>query len=201
MGTTPYEIIVAPFEVYVAPTGEAFPDVDEAPAGNWVKLGTNGKENMDPAGLTIQHNQQIDFHRAYGANAPVKATRSQEDLMVSFTLWDLKAAEYARILNDNTVTATAAGAGTPGYDTVNLYRGIEVSAKAWLIRGEDASPAGDGWAVQYEIPKGIVSSSPSVQFAKNAPAGLAFELAVLFDTSETAGEEMGRFIVQTATAV
>lgn len=195
----PYEIIVAPFEVWAAPVGESFPDVDTAPAGNWVKIGTNGNKNMEQAGVTIQHNQTIDLHRVYGATAPVKATRSSEDLIVGFTLLDLKAAEYARILNDNTVTATAAGADTPGTDSINLYRGLQVSAKAYLIRGA-ASPSMDAGQVQYELPKAIVSSSPSIAFTKNTPAGLQFELTALFDNDEASGEELGRLIVQTAVA-
>ena len=42
----PYEIIMAPYEIFLAPVGESFPDVDETPAGNWAKLGTNGKYNL-----------------------------------------------------------------------------------------------------------------------------------------------------------
>ncbi len=196
----PYEIIVAPFEVWAAPLGEAFPDVDEAPAGNWVKIGSNGKENMDSAGVTIQHAQTVDLHRVYGATAPVKATRSSEDVTVSFSLFDLKAAEYARVLNDNTVTPTAAGGGTPGYKTVNLYRGLTVSAKAYLIKGA-VSPEGDAWSMQFQLPKAVMTSSPSVVFAKNAPAGLQFELTALFDTTQAAGAELGKLIVQDATAL
>ncbi len=201
MATAPFEIIVAPFEVYRAPNGEAFPDVDEAPAGNWVKLGLNGPENMDGAGVTVQHNQTIDFHRPYGTTAPVKATRSSEDLIVSFTLWDLLAVEYSRALNHNTVSATAAGSGTPGYDTVNFYQGLNVTNHAWLVKSIDASPEGDTWNMQYEIPKGVVMGSPSVVFTKSAVAGLAFQVQVLFDTAESSGEELGRLIIQDATAV
>lgn len=194
----PLEIVVAPFEVWAAPVGEAFPDVDEDPAGNWTKIGTNGNKNMDPAGVTVQHPQTVDMIRVYGATAPVKAVRSSEDLIVSFTLWDLKAAEYARVLNDNTVTATAAGATTAGYDSVNFYRGLTVSDMAYLIRGANASPSFETGNVQLELPRAVMSSSPSVAFAKNAPAGLQMELTAIFDPDQTSGEELGRLIVQTA---
>lgn len=201
MSTAPFEIIVAPLSVYAAPVGEAFPDVDEAPAGNWTLLGTNGTENMEGGGLTVAHNQTVDYHRPYGTTAPVKATRSSEDVLFTFTLWDLLAAEYSRILNDNAVAATAAGSGTPGFDQVNLYRGLNVSRKAWLFRGADASPEGTGWNLQFELPIGVLNSSPSVAFAKNAPAGLLFEVMGIFDGSQSAGEELGRLIVQTAAAL
>lgn len=201
MSTTPYEIVVAPASIYVAPHGEAFPDVDEAPAGNWVLLGSNGKENMDPAGVTINQGQTVDLHTPYGTTAPVKATRSAESIMFSFTLWDLLAVEYARLVNHNTVTPTAAGSGTPGYDTVNIYQGFNVTNKAWLIRLEDGSPEGTGWNAQWEYPKGVIQGSPALSITKNAPIGLAFEVQVLFDTTESSGEELGRFIVQDATAL
>lgn len=196
MSNTPYELIVAPFSVYVGPLGEAFTIIETTPAGNWVLLGTNGTENMDEAGVTVSHQQTVDQHHVYGVTPPVKATRSQSQITISFTLLDLTLEEYARILDDGTVTTTGQGGGAAGFKDVNLGLGLDVSEKAYLIRGTGASPEGTGWNMQYEIPRAYVSGSPSVVFTKNAPAGLEFELTQLYDTGEAAGEEMGRILVQ-----
>ena len=45
---TPYEVIMGPMELYVAPVGEAFPDVDEAPAG------ASGTSSARPASRTTR---------------------------------------------------------------------------------------------------------------------------------------------------
>ena len=196
MSNTPYEIVVAPFAVYVGPYGEAFPAVEVAPAGNWVLLGTNGTENMDESGVTVQHQQTVDQHHVYGVTPPVKATRSQSQIMISFRLLDLTLEEYTRILDDNTVTTTGQGGGAAGFKDVNMGLGLTVSEKAYLIRGAGASPEGTTWNMQYQVPRAYVSGSPSVVFVKNAPAGLDFELTQLYDTAATAGEEMGSILVQ-----
>ena len=140
MAQDPITIMVAPFSVYIGPVGETYPDVDDTPAGNWVLLGTNGDKSMDESGVTITLNQTVDLHRVYGATAPIKATRSSEDVVVAFTLLDLSSAEYTRILNHNTVTDTAEGATTGGYHEINLYQGLDVTQRAWLFKGLACSP-------------------------------------------------------------
>ena len=48
------EIYMGKAEVWVAPLGETFPDLDDAaPGGNWVKLGTNGASSITEDGITI----------------------------------------------------------------------------------------------------------------------------------------------------
>lgn len=204
MPFSPFEIVVAtPFEVYIAPVGEAFPEVDAAPAGNWALLGTNGNRNMTEDGVTVQHSQTIKLHMVYGSTMAVKATRSQEEHRYTFTLLDILPTEYSRILNHNTVTSVAAGAGTPGHDDINLYQGFDVTEKAWLFRGPNASPmssTGSIFNLQYEVPTGIIDGSPKVVYNKTDPAGLLFEVVALFDDDETAGEEAGRLVVQDAVA-
>src|SRR3990167_8660628 len=111
---TPYEIVAAPLTVWVAPTGTAFPDVDTAPNGSWTKLGTSGDKNYADDGVTVTHEQTIETFTPAGSTAARKAWRTEEGLLVEFVLVDISADQYAKILNDATVTDTGAGAGTPG---------------------------------------------------------------------------------------
>src|SRR4030042_339760 len=110
----PYEIIMAPFEVWVAPVGTAFPDVDESPAAAWTKLGSSGMDNMDEGGVTVTNGQTLATKRTLGSTGPVKVARTEEELTVSFTLFDMTAEQYAKALNNRTVTDPAAGSGAPG---------------------------------------------------------------------------------------
>jgi hypothetical protein len=58
MSETPYEVIAGPLEVWVAPVGETFPDVNDAPTGNWTKVGTSGVRSISEDGVTVSHPQK-----------------------------------------------------------------------------------------------------------------------------------------------
>ena len=188
------EIINGPLELYIAPVGEANPDVDEAPAGNWLKLGTSGDKNYHEDGVSIAHEQTIEEQRVLGSTGPIKAMRTEEGLVVTVQLLDLSPTEYARILNDNAVTSVAPGSGTPGYDHVGLHRGLNVAEMALLIRGENKSPMDLTMAVQWEIPRVYMRSSPTPVFVKGQNAGLEFEFVALEDN--TGSTPFGRMVAQ-----
>jgi hypothetical protein len=198
--TAPFEILATPFTVWRAPVGEAFPDVDTIPAGGWVKVGTSGDLNYGEDGVTITHEQEVSTHRALGSTGPRKAFRVSERQVVSFVLNDLSLEQYRTALNQNTVTTTAPGAGTPGTKDIGLSRGLAVEEMSLLLRA-DVSPAGDGWKMQYEIPRAVEIGSPEVVFRKGEPAGLALEFETLEDTAASVEtERFGRLVIQTAAA-
>src|SRR4051812_15829673 len=95
----PYEIIVAPLTVYVAPVGTAFPAVNAAPGGSWFKLGTNGTKNYDEKGVTVTHSESLATFTPAGGTAARKAFRTQESLTIEFELVDLTIEQYAKVLN------------------------------------------------------------------------------------------------------
>lgn len=196
MTSKPFEIIAAPFTVYWAPVGEAFPAIDAAPAGNWTKIGTSGDRNYSDEGVTIAHEQTVELFRSLGSTGPVKASRTEEGLIVRFTLWDMLLEQYRLALNSNAVATTAAGSGTAGFKALDTYRGLDVATMALLARG-DVSPEGDAWKSQYELPVCFQSGSPEPVYAKGAPAGLALEFTALEDPdAATAAARFGRLKVQ-----
>lgn len=196
---TPLEILAAPFTIWLAPVGEAFPNVDTAPAVNWAKLGTNGDINYDEDGVTVTHEQTIETWRGLGSTGPVKSWRTEEELLIAFTLVDISAAQYAKVLNDATVTATAAGVGVPGTDEFGLTQGAEVAQFALLARG--ASPGQATGSAQYEVPKVFQNANPEPVYQKGEPAGLACEWVALEDIAAASrSERFGRLVIQTADA-
>ncbi|QXN67996.1 major tail protein [Microcystis phage Mwe-Yong1] len=192
----PFEIIPAPFTLYLAPVGTAFPVITAAPSGSWTKVGTSGDRNYSEDGVTVAHSQAFGQARPVGATGPVKAWRTEEDLMVSLTLWDMTLEQYAVALNGNDVAATAAGVGTAGFKKINLYQGGEVELMSLLVRG-DVSPYGASYKSQYEIPVCYQSGSPEPAFSKNGPAGLALQFTALEDPdAATPAERFGRLVIQ-----
>jgi len=193
---TPYEIIAAPFTVWFAPVGEAFPAIDAVPAGNWAKIGTSGDLNESEDGVTVAHSQTTETARVAGTTGPRKAFRTAEDLMIRFTMLDMSLEHYKHAMNGNAVTTTAAGSGTAGFKKIGLRQGLAVSTMALLVRG-DASAYGDGYKGQYEIPICFQSGSPEPVFRKGQPAGLALEFTALEDAGAASeAERFGRLIFQ-----
>ena len=123
----PYEIVAGPFTLWLAPVATAFPLIDAAPAGAWTKVGTGGDRNYSEDGVTVAHSQTIEVARPVGATGPVKAWRTEEDLMVRLTLWDITLEQYRTALNGVAVTTTAAGAGTAGFKRIGLSQGQDVT--------------------------------------------------------------------------
>jgi len=181
MAQAPFEIIAAPFEVYIAPVGEAMPAVTlEPPAGNWVLLGTLGDAEYGEDGVTIQHSETIEDFRSLGSTGPVKSFRTEEDLLISFMLHDLTLEEYARALNFNTVQTDADD------KLIDLYRGQQVLYRALLVRGNDTGPYGASYNIQYEVPRVRPDSAPEVVFQKGTPAGLALQFRAMIDLNAAA---------------
>ncbi|ADZ70122.1 hypothetical protein [Polymorphum gilvum] len=192
----PFEIIAAPFTAWYAPLGEDFPEINAAVAGNWVKIGANGDESMNEDGVTIQHSQEVNKIRPLGSTVPIKAFRTAEDLLISFTLWDVTEEAYRLAVNSNAVTTVAAGSGTPGKKTLQFYQGEQVATMALLLRAE-VSPYGDGMNMQYEVPYCFMSGNPEPVFAKGEPAGLAFEFTALRDPDAgSKAASFGRLVTQ-----
>lgn len=195
----PYEIIISPADVYLAPAGTAFPDVDTPPTGAWRLLGTAGKKNYSEDGITVTHEQSLEPHRTAGSTGPVKVSRTEENLTIEGVLEDLSLEEYAKVLNGVTVADVAAATGTPGYRSIPLRQGIEVAEFACLVRFP--SPYGDGFAAQYQIPRVYQDENPAPGFSKSGAAGLAFRFAALEDPDATVDEErFGKLVAQDALA-
>lgn len=191
--TVPYEVIAAPFTLWVAPVGTAFPLIAADPADPWVKVGTSGPLNYDgDAGVTIEHPQTINKWRSLGDAGSRKVFRSEEDMMVRMTLVDLTPEQYAIAINGNAVTEGVAGSRRLG-----LSRGFTVATNALLVRG-NVSPLGAVGNMQYQVWRAAQSGSPTVVYKKADPAGLALEWSALVDPEQDPEEYFGVLIVADA---
>lgn len=203
MAQTPFEIIAQPFTVWIAPTGESFPGVGDAPAGNWTKIGTSGDRNYSEDGVTVTPAQTVEIFRALGSTGPRKAFRTEEELRISFAVADLTLEQVKHALNQNTVTTVAPGVN-PGYKKIGLSRGLTVQQRALLIRGQE-SPYGEGaaddWDLQFEVPVAVEVGEPEMVFVKGEPAMVQLEFLALEDPNAASDDErFGRLIAQNADA-
>jgi hypothetical protein len=197
--TVPYEVIAAPYEVYWAEVGTAFPDVDTPPGASWALVGTSGSLNYTEAGVTIAHSDETVQWRALGDTGTRKVFRTGEGLAIRFVLADVSLEHYRHALNMNAVTAVPATVGNPGYKWIGLSKGPFVAQVSLLVRGPSAY--GDGMASQYQVRIAFQTGNPEPVFLKNEPAALALEYTAVVDpTAPTVYERFGRLVVQTAEA-
>lgn len=183
----PFEIIVAPYEVYLAPVGEAFPDINDAPSGNWSLLGTSGNRDYGEEGVTVTHEQTLAYHRFLGSTGPRKASRTEEGLRIGLVLHDCTLEALESIFNGNSITTTAAGGGEPGDKAVGMYQGLSVAQYALLVRGP--GPYGASFNQQYEVPVVVRDGSPAPVYSKGEPAGYALEFVALEDPEASSADE------------
>jgi hypothetical protein len=194
------EILVGPLEVYLAPVGTAFPDVDETPSGSWKLLGKNGKRNLAESGVTVASNQTIKEHRNAGSTGPLDAYRTDEGLEFSLTLEDMTAEAYAIALNNQTVTEVAAGSGTPGYKSIPLHQGTDVSKFALLAKGK--SPYDASLKGQYQVPVCYQADNPAPVFNKSDVSALKLTFKALEDPNASSeAKRFGERVLQTAAAL
>lgn len=182
----PFEIIAAPATIWVAPVGTAFPAIDVVPGADWVRLGKAGDKNVSEDGVTISHPQSVEVLRALGSTGPRKIIRTEEDLMVSFTLLDLTLEMYRRMLNDNPITEIASGAGVAGSKKLSMMRGRLVSQFALIAEGP--SPYMEIGNLRFKVPILVNVGEPEIVFQKGEPAGLLFDLQAVEHETDGFGE-------------
>ena len=169
--SAPMEIVAAPLTLYVATVGTTFPSVTAAPGNSWTKLGTSGDQNYDESGVKVTHGQSISMFTPAGGTAPRKAFRTAESLMIEVTLVDLTPEQYAKIMNDASVTT---GTHDKSFD---ILQGLDVARFALLAKG--VSAVDNSLSAQYEVPIAIVDGEPSPVYTKGTPAGLLVRFQAL----------------------
>lgn len=186
----PFYLIAAPFDIYLAPAGTAEPDFTVPPTGAWELLGSNGAYDYAEDGVAVTHEQTVEKHRGLRGTGFIKAFRTAETLMLGFTLHDLSLEQYAKAINDQTVTVDGDEHSIP------LHQGPNVAQFALVARG--ASPYDDdNLEMQYYIPKVFQGANPAPVHKKGTPAGLALSFEALEDLDAASeSERFGRLVAQ-----
>jgi hypothetical protein len=182
----PFQILAGPADVYLAATGTAFPKVNEAPGGSWTNIGrTEG-------GVNVQHSNTVQLITSDQTTGPIKALRTDEGLEISFSLIELTLENYAKVLNNATVTEAAA----PNRKTIQLHQGYNVALFAMLVRSYSPYGAFNG---QYQVPVVCQTDQPQVAYTKQDKAVLASTWTALEDLSAASDpERFGQLVAQTS---
>lgn len=182
------ELVTAPFDLYWAPTGEAFPDVDTTPAGNWALIGSLGARRYTEEGVSISSEIETEDFNSLAALDPECVFLTGRDLMVSVVMADISLEQLRIAFNLNTVTEAA---GPPATRTLPMNIGPELESFALLVRGANKSPEPDaetGQNLQFEFENVIEVASKEITFTKGEPAGVQLEFRVLAGTNVIVAE-------------
>jgi hypothetical protein len=192
---TPFEIIGAPYTLWLAPVGTAFPTIAAEPGAGWTKIGTNGDRSYENGGVTTTHGKTYSKVRTAGASGPVKAFLDEEDLMFGVTLLDMTLEQYAHALNGNTITTVAPGAGQPGTKKIGLSEDVG-RTKEYALLARGLSPYNEALAMQYCVPRCYQSGAPAPVFRKGGTgAALALQFEALEDLTAVSAQERFGYII------
>lgn len=192
MTVSAYNILTGVGTIYIAPVGESFPAVTATPAGNWRSLG----ETQD--GVEVEFSESVEKIRTDQRTGAVKATRTEEDVMIKTKLAEATLENLGDALGV-TLTDTAPGTGTIGTREIPLHRGSTVDEWSILFRG--SSPYYSGNA-QYEVPRAIFEKVDAITYEKGANAGFPVTITALEDlNAATEAERFGKLIGQDAAAL
>lgn len=187
MAQAPYEIIAGPARVYLAASGTAFPAINAVPGAGWTDMG------MTEGGVTVRHTQSVEVISTDQYTAGVKGIRTEEGVEISFSFAELTLERYKWVMNNVAVTTVA---GPPATKEIQLYRGVDVTRHAILVRGASAYGNFDS---QYQVPVVIQTDEPEVAFVKDDKSVLAATFTALLDlAAATDAERFGKLVMQTA---
>jgi hypothetical protein len=187
-----YALLTNVGRIYIAPVGTAFPALTATPASPWRDLG----DTQD--GVDFNSDDKVELVRTDQRTGPVKATRSDETVVVKTKLAEATLENLADALGV-TLTDTAPGSGTIGTREIPLHRGSTVGEFAFLFRGD--SPYG-AFPAQYELPRAFCDEVGALKYdkGKNVPIPMTFKcLEDLNAATESA--RYGRLVAQDAAAI
>lgn len=189
----PYEVIGSPYDFYIAPVGEARPAITAAVAGQWVQVGSRGAYSFSDEGVRMQAPASYNYFRGFKSAAPLKAFRSEEDVVFQVSIADLTPEQLANAFNQLAADVTELGTTR----TLNLSRGLSVTQVAILMRGP--SPFMDAGTAQFWVPNACNVSSPEIPIRRDNATVYQLEWRAIFYFDAAAGEEMGVYETQIET--
>ena len=179
------QIIPGRLVAWYAATSESEPAITGDVSG-WTSLANN---YIEPGGIVLEYQDDLEPVDLLKDLAPATMRRVREQVSVQFTIMDMHIDTFARFLNGNTVTDTAAVSGTSvGYQSVNITRGNNVSEFSLLFRGRSAyaatNPTNTGWISQIWLPKVYCSSIAPITYTRSS---LSYQVTCMSLQDDTNG--------------
>lgn len=194
----PEEIICAPFTIWTAPVGTAFPDIESEPSVAWTKIGSRGARSYSDDGVIAQHTHRNETTLPAGNQAPSHSFTGSEEYRIRVQLLDMTLEQYAHALGGSPVATTAQGAGIAGKRVIGLNINPRLNKRfSIMVRGPSAY--NQELNAQFEIPVAKeTGGGPQLVFRRGAPVGISLEFIALENPEAPSADQLfGRLVMQT----
>lgn len=195
------DVILGPGRLYRAPVATANPDESTvaygaAWGGSWTDMGDF------PEGSPITIALAEDIYKVYGEQSTVAqaVTRTRREATVKGALLETSIANWAIALQGTAETTAAAGGGQKGYSEIPFGAQTDVTLYKWGIEALRVDSANANQPIRWFFHKGFFRMTSDVQYAKTKETMLPFEITIIGDDTQTAGEELGILQIVTAAA-
>lgn len=193
------DVILGPGRLYRAPVATANPDESTvawgaAWGGSWTDMG----DFPEGSPITIVMNEEV--YKVYSEQSTVAqaVTRTRRECTIKGALLELSVANMAIALQGTAETTAAAGGGQKGYSEIPFGAQTDVTLYKWGIEALRVDSNNANQPKRWFFHKGFFQMKGDIQYSKTKESMLPFEITVIGDDTQTAGEELG--IEQTVTA-
>lgn len=187
-------IINGPVQLYWAPVGSTFPDVDAAPSSPWTLIGQSGSNHYDEDGVEVEMSRSFNSFRGSSLYS-VCEFPTEAVTRVRVTMAELSMNTLRHAFNMNAITTDA---GPPAIETLSLDLSGDIQNVALLVRGDGKSAIFATGGLQIECNRVAEIGSRNIQLHKGGPAMLQLEWEVLLDTSGGFPGTVGNIVQQSA---
>jgi hypothetical protein len=195
------DVILGPGKLYRAPVATANPDESTvvygaAWGGSWIDMGDF------PEGTPITIALAEEVYKVYSEQLTVAlgVTRTRREAMVKGALLETSIANWAIALQGTAETTPAAGGGQKGYSEIPFGAQTDVTLYKWGIEALRIDAANANQPIRWFFHKGFFRMTGDVQYAKTKETVLPFEITIIGDDTQSAGEELGIIQIVTAAA-
>jgi len=185
------DIIVTPCRILYSAVGGTLPADTVAYDGAWGAAWTELGYTKTP--LTVNYEEEHVEHDIQEALAPVHAHISKKTLALETTLAEFTGANLALALN-GTQTDTAAGAGQPEKEEVDMGNSNALTIRQWGFEGQYVDEDGTTHPIRIFLWKGKVLANAELQFAKDDSTGIPLHIDGLMDLTQSSGEEFWQIL-------
>lgn len=195
------DILIGPGKLYRAPLSTANPDEstvewDTAWGGTWVNMG----EFLEGSPIVLSINEEFTDVYTEQSTSAKNSVRTRRTVMIKGTLAEHSVANMAVMMQGTAEATAAAGGGQKGFSEIPLGDGSAVTFYKWGIEATRKDTNGVQQPVRWFLNKGRIRLAGDLNYAKQNPTGVPFEILILGDSTQSDGEELGVLQIVTAAA-
>lgn len=184
--------------VATANPDESTVDFDDAWGGSWTNMGDF------PEGSQLTLSIKDTVYKVYSEQKTTAraVTRTRREAMIKGALLDHTPENMAIALQGTAETTAAAGGGQKGYTEIPFGSQSEVNMYKWGIEGHLIDDNGNKQPIRWFFHQGFFMLTGDIQYSKTKESMVGFEIHIIGDDTQAAGEDLGilQFVTAQATA-